>query len=299
MELRHLRYFLAVADASHFRRAAEALHISQPTLSQQIQQLEKELGTTLFDRIGRRVQLTAAGDTLRHHAQLVLQGLDDAQVALSDLDGLRRGKLFVGVVQTFNAYLIPPIITRFAVSHPGVFLSVEELTTSQIEQDVLRGRLNVGISYIAPHMDAVDSEPLFEDEFVLIVSARHRLARRKLLKMTELEDESLVMLPSTYCVRQVFDEKAREVGIRPKVAVEMNSIEGILATVRNCEGATILPVLTLPKRGAGLRAVKLMEPTLKRTVGLVWRRGCYRCRAMDAFLRYARGAVGEMRLNPS
>src|SRR5271170_3244792 len=116
MELRHLRYFLAVADALHFRHAAENLHISQPTLSQQIRQLEKELGTILFDRVGTRVRLTVGGETFRLHAQRVLLELDEAQVALLELDGLKRGKLYVGAVQKLNTYLIPPIIGRFATS---------------------------------------------------------------------------------------------------------------------------------------------------------------------------------------
>jgi LysR family cyn operon transcriptional activator len=89
----------------------------------------------------------------------------------------------------------------------------------------------------------------------------------------------------------LFDKKAREVGVRPKVAVEMNSIEGILATVRNCGGATILPAPALPKKDVSLRAIKITEPRLQRTVGMVWRRNGYRCRAMDAFVEYARAAV--------
>ena len=268
MELRHLRYFLAVADTIHFRRAAESLHVSQPTLSQQIQQLEKELGTTLFDRIGKRVRLTVAGETFRHHAQRVLHELDEAQVALLELDGLKRGKLYVGAVQTLNTYLIPPIIARFATLHPGVFLSVEELTASQIEQELLRGRLNLGISFVSPSTDEIGSEPLFEEELVLIVSSRHRLARRKLIKMKELDAEPLVLLPTAFYPRQLFDEKAREVGVRPRVAVEMNSIEGILAAIRSSGGATVLPALALTKKEAGLRAISLREPTPRRTVGL-------------------------------
>jgi len=105
IELRHLRYFLAVAEASHFTRAAETLYISQPTLSQQIKQLEAELGTTLFDRIGKRVILTEAGEILRAHAQRVLVELEQAQ-AVQELEGLQRGELTVGTVQTVNAYMI-------------------------------------------------------------------------------------------------------------------------------------------------------------------------------------------------
>jgi len=284
MELRHLRYFLAVADTMHFRRAAESLHVSQPTLSQQIRQLEKELGRSLFDRIGKRVRLTVAGEIFRLHAQRVLLELDEAQVALLELDGLQRGKLYVGSVQTLNTYLIPPIIGRFAKAHPGVFLSVEELTANQIEQEILRGRLNLGISFVPPSTDEIGSEPLFEDNLVLIVSSQHRLAGRKSLKMKELDAEPLVLLPKAFYPRQLFDEKAQEIGIRPKVAVEMNSIEGILAAIRSSSGATVLPALALTTKEAGLRAIDLTEPTPRRSVGLQWRRDCYRCKATNAFM---------------
>jgi len=293
VELRHLRYFLAVADTLHFRRAAEFMHVSQPTLSQQIQQLEKELGTTLFDRIGKRVQLTVAGETFRLHAHRVLLELDEAQVALLELNGLKRGKLYVGVVQKLNTYLIPPIIGRFATSHPGVFLSVEELTASQIEQEILHGRLNLGISFVPPSTDQIGSEPLFEEELVLIVSSNHRLAKRKFLKIKELDGEPLVLLPTAYYPRQLFDEKAREVGARPRVAVEMNSIEGILAAIRNSGGATVLPALALMAKEAGLRTIGLTEPTPRRSVGLLWRRDCYRCKATNAFMGYAHAVVEE------
>jgi LysR family cyn operon transcriptional activator len=291
VELRQLRYFLAVADAVHFRRAAESLHVSQPTLSQQIRQLERELGTPLFDRIGRRVRLTVAGETFLRHARRVLHELEQAQVALLELDGLERGTLHVGAVQTLNTYLIPPIIARFAMAHPGVFLSVEELAASQIEQGLLRGRLDLGLSFAPPATDEIGSEPLFEEELVLIVSSRHRLAGRRRLRLKELEAEPLVLLPGAYYPRQLFDEKAREAGARPRVAVEINSIEGILATVRGSGGATVLPALALTKRDPGLRAVQLTEPTPRRRVGLLWRQGCYRSRAADAFMRYAHAVV--------
>jgi len=291
MELRQLRYFLGVADTIHFRRAALALHVSQPTLSQQIQQLEKELGTILFDRIGKRVRLTVAGEIFRTYAQRVLHELDEAQVALLELDGLKRGKLYVGAVQTLNTYLIPPIIARFTTSHPGVFLSVEELTASQIEQELWLGRLNLGISFVSPATDEIASEPLFEEELVLIASSRHRLAKRKVVKMKELDAESLVLLPTAFYPRQLFDEKAKEIGIRPRVAVEMNSIEGILGAIRSSGGVTVLPALALTKKETGLRAIALTEPTPRRTVGLLWRRGCYRCNATNAFVEYAHAVV--------
>ena len=293
MELRHLRYFLAVADANHFRRAAESLGVSQPTLSLQIQQLEKELRTTLFDRIGRRVQLTVAGETFRRHAQVILHELDEAQVALLELDGLKRGRLNVGVVQTLNTYLIPPIIARFSRCHPDVFLNVEELLAAQIEEDLLRGQTNLGISFASPSTDEIGSEPLLDEELVLIVSSRHRLARRTTIKMRELDLERLILLPGASYLRKLFDEKTREAGVRPKVIVELNSIDGILATIRTGGIATILPSRALKNRGTGLRAIPLIEPTPRLTLRLLWRRAGRRCNATNAFMQYAHEVVGR------
>ncbi len=294
MELRHLRYFLAVADTMHFRHAAEHLHVSQPTLSHQIQQLEKELGTPLFDRIGKRVHLTVAGEIYRSHVQRIFLELDEAQVAVNDLDGMKRGKLYVGAVQTLNTYLIPPIINRFTTSHPGVFLSVEELTAHQIEEDIQRGRLKLGISFVPPSTREIDSESLFEEELVLIVSSRHRLARRLFLEMKELDAEPLILLPTAYYPRQMIDEKTKEMGIFLQVAVEMNSIEGILAAIRNGDGATVLPALALTaQKKSALRAIPLREPTPRRSVGLLWRRDGYCCKATRAFMEYAQVVVKE------
>lgn len=296
MEFRHLRYFLAVAETNNFRRAAACLHVSQPTLSQQIQQLEKELETTLFDRIGKRVRLTAAGETFRHHARLVLHEMSEAQVALLELDGLKRGRLNVGVVQTVNTSLIPHVIARFTTFHPEVFLNIEEHTASRIEEELLYGRLNMGVSFIPPSGDEIESEALFDEELVLIVSSRHRLARKSFLKMAALEGERLILLPTPYHPRQLFDEKATEIGIRPKVVAEMNSIEGILAAVIGCGGATVLPNLAMSNKTSGLRAISLVEPTPRRTVGLTWRQNSYRCKATEAFRQFSQEAATKYAL---
>src|SRR5215472_13601216 len=120
VELRHLRYFLAVAEEQHFTRAAGKLHVTQPTLSHQIRELETQLNLSLFDRIGRRIKLTAAGEMLLPRARRVVRELAEAQIALDELHGLKRGALKVGIVQTVNACVIPEIVARFNASHPGI-----------------------------------------------------------------------------------------------------------------------------------------------------------------------------------
>src|SRR5947207_15877937 len=127
IELRHLRYFLAVAEEEHFTRAAAKLHVTQPTLSHQIRELEGQLNLSLFERGGKRVKLSAAGETLLPHARRVLRELSEAQTALDELHLLKRGALKVGIVQTVNACVIPEIIERFSSAHSSVRLTCGEM----------------------------------------------------------------------------------------------------------------------------------------------------------------------------
>lgn len=132
MLLRHIRYLLAVAEHRNFTRAAEALHVSQPTLSQQIKQLEDVLGAPLFDRSGRTVRLTDAGEAYVRYARLALQDLEAAKRAMHDVQDLTRGSLRLAMTPTFTAYLIGPLLARFNSLYPGLTLSVEEMTQDQI-----------------------------------------------------------------------------------------------------------------------------------------------------------------------
>jgi LysR family transcriptional regulator, cyn operon transcriptional activator len=285
MELRHLRYFLAVADVSHFRRAAEMLHVSQPTLSLQVQQLEKELGVPLFDRIGRRVRLTAAGQLFRDRARRVLRELDEAQVGIDELDHLKRGRVAVGVVQTVNTYLIPAAAAEFSAAYPGVTLSVEELSASGVELGVSEGRLDLGVSFVPTAASGLDAVPLFEEELVLILPERHAWAKRRTVRVAELGDEPLMVMPAGFYTRQMIDDAFRAAGITAKIAVEMNSIAAIVATVQRGGHATILPRLAIADKDTRVRSVRLERPTPSRKIGLIKRKESSALRARDAFFR--------------
>lgn len=283
MELRHLRYFLAVAETEHFTRASESLHVSQPTLSLQIKQLEEELGTPLFDRVGKRVRLTAAGQVFREHARRALREMEEAQTALNELEGLMRGALTVGVVQTVNAYLVPEIVTRLSAAYPAVQIKVEELANEKIEEGLIEGRLNVGVGFIPTTAAEIVAEPLFDEDLVLIVSAKHKFAGRRHVPVRELDGEPLVLLSKGFCTRRLTDESLAEAGACPRITVEMNSIEGILATVRTGGAATVLPSLAAGGGVPGIHAVTLTNPTPHRTVGLLWHRDGYRTAAARVF----------------
>lgn len=294
MEFRHLRYFLAVADALHFTKAAEGLPVSQPALSAQIKQLEQEVGVPLFDRVGRSVQLTRAGSIFREHARRALREMELAQVAIAEEEGLQRGALAVGVVQTVNAYLVPDIVGRFSTLHPQVSLKLDELSGPEIEAGVKSGLLELGIGFVPAGSDRIESQPLFEEDFVLIASPRHHFATRRHLRLASLADEPLVLLSDIFCTRRLLNASFEQAGIVPKVAVEMNSIEGILATVKTSKLATVLPRLSLGLEGNdGLRGIPLKHPTPRRSLGLLWKKGGYRSGAAQALANQVRIVVNK------
>src|SRR5262245_44055631 len=194
IELRHLRYFLAVAETAHFTRAAEKLHVTQPTLSHQVRELEAQMNLQLFDRIGRRVKLTAAGEALLPHARKVLRELEEAQAALNELHGLKRGLLRVGIVQTVNACVIPEIVARFSEEHAGIRVECREMAVAEIEHDLEAGKLDLGISFLPPCRKSLAGEKLFAEELVAVVAADHKLAKYSRLRVKDLKSQPMALL---------------------------------------------------------------------------------------------------------
>ena len=271
IELRHLRYFLAVAQTMNFTRAAEFLYVSQPTLSQQIKQLEAELGTTLFDRVGKRVMLTEAGEMLQVYGQQMLVEMENAQSAIQELEGLQRGELTVGVSQMVNAYMVPDLVARFTTSHPAISLCIQE-----------------HVDFVDPTSPLIQAEPLFDEKLVLVVPKAHRLALQQQIHFDELDNEPLIVLSSSFYSRQVTEESLKAVGARSNFLVEMNSIQAVLATVRAKGAAAVLPTLALRlKDGEGLCSVQLAELGSQLSVCLLWRRDGYRRVAARAFAAMA------------
>jgi LysR family cyn operon transcriptional activator len=297
IELRHLRYFLAVAETAHFTKAAARLHVTQPTLSHQIRQLEGQLNLALFDRIGRRVRLTAAGEVLLPHARRAMRELEDARSALSELHGLKRGELKVGIVQTVNSCVIPEIVARFSAAHSAIKVTCAELSVDDIEAALESGRLDLGVSFLPAQRPSIEGEKLFTEELVAVLPAKHAWRKRGELTVAELATQPLVLLSSHYCTRQLVDRAFAQAGIAPQVQVEMNSVESILSTVRKGVLASVLPSLAMCQRDRGLIAIRLTKPTPRRSVGLLWMKGAHRRVAAQAFARLTEEVLAQRQLN--
>jgi len=296
IELRHLRYFLAVAETAHFTRAAAKLHVTQPTLSHQIRELEGQLNLSLFDRVGRRVKLTAAGETLLPHARKVLRELEEAQTALSELHGLKRGLLRVGIVQTVNACVIPDIVARYSAAHTGIRVECSEMAVADIESHLETGQLDLGISFLPPARKSLAGERLFTEELIAVVATDHPLAKRRQLRVRDLKSQPLVLLSPKYCTRQLIDRAFAEAAVEPELRVEMNTVAGILDTVRRTRLISLLPTLALCQQDRGLKAIALTNPKPQRSIGLVWLQGTNRRAAATAFAQVTESVLAERKL---
>ncbi len=284
MELRHLRYFLAVTEAQSFTKAAEGLHVSQPSLSVQIRDLEEELGTRLFDRLGRTVGLTQAGMLFRDHAERALREMEQATQSIRELDGAQRGRLVVGTLATVNSYLIPPLVSQFKQRFPAVHLQVHSQPSADIVTGLLANRLDLGLCLLPISQNRLTTVPLFDERLVLVAPARHRLESSR-LKMKELAGLPLVLMPADYCLRKMVEEECAQARVTTQVVLEMTSPEGILQAVTEGAGFTILPELYVRQRLAQtkLRVIELYEPIPRHSVGLVYHANRYQNLAAKEF----------------
>lgn len=284
MELRQIHYFMAVAAHQNFTRAAEQVHVSQPSLSIQIGALERELGTRLFDRLGRKVVLTQAGELFRVHAERALRELDQAAQVVHELLGAKRGRLVVGTLSTVNSYLIAPLVSRFKQRFPDIHLQVHAQPSSDIVSGLLANRLDIGICLLPlthPHMTTI---PLFEERLALIAPASMSIGTVR-TRMQDLARLPLVLMPVDYCLRKMVEVECAKAGVHPQVVLEMSSPEGILQAVAEGTGATILPELYVRSRlpATRLQVIDLYDPTPRHMVGLAYLTKRYRGVAAEEF----------------
>ncbi|WP_042422488.1 transcriptional regulator CynR [Streptacidiphilus anmyonensis] len=295
LELRHLRYLLAVAEHGNFTRAAEELHISQPTLSQQIRQLERTLGTQLLDRTGRTVRLTDAGDAFARHARGALRDLAAAERAVHDVQDLSRGHLRLAVTPTFSAYLVGPLTAELHARHPGLTLTVRETTQERIESGLLADEFDLGIAFRGPHLPGVTAEPLFTETLTLVTGAGHRAGSPAAdlgapLPVSELAEHRLALLSGDFATRGHIDGYFTRHGVSPNVTVEANSILALTEVVRRAPLATVLPAAVTHDH-PHLTPVPLDPPLPTRAVALLERTDAYRSAASRAFTRLTRELV--------
>ncbi|MFE2373523.1 transcriptional regulator CynR [Streptomyces sp. NPDC059398] len=281
LELRHLRYLLAVAEHGSFTRAAEDLRISQPTLSQQIKQLERGVGVQLLDRTGRAVCLTDAGEAYAHYARRALRDLAAGERAVADVQDLSRGSLRLAVTPTFTAYLVGPLVAEVHTRHPGIALDVKEMTQDHIESALLADALDLGIAFDGPHLPGIAATPLFTETLSLVTGSPGTEGGGP-LPVGALAERHLALLSDDFATRGHIDAYFAGQRVSPRIMVEANSIQALTEIVRRTALATVLPD-AITHDHPHLHPVPLEPPLPRRTVALLRRESGYRSAASRAF----------------
>ena len=286
MILRHIKYFLAVAEHRSFTRAAASLYVSQPALSQQIKQLEESLEVTLFDRSGRQVKLTHAGEVYAGYAHKALQDLEEGRRALHDVQNLSRGALRIAITPTFTTYLIGPLIKAFHNLYPNITLSVQEMSQEQMEKQLLDDEFDVGIAFAEVHSADIQTQTLLVETLALVVNKDHPLAKHQAIDLQTLSEQSLVLLSHEFVTRGQIEHYCRQHSIKPQVLMEANSLSAVLEIIHHTQLTTLLPSNIVSNRDE-LIAIALAPSLLQRTAVLLQRKGAYQNAATKAFIHLA------------
>ena len=295
VEIRHLRYFLAVAESGSFSRAADRLGISQPSVSQQMRDLEAGLRISLFQRRGKRILLTSPGLIFQEHARAILRQVENFLQELGGEPGILRGALRIGVVPVLNVALIPDLLGLFAATHPGISLTVEEISSTDIETALEEGRMDVGLGFLTRHSPNLRYERLCTDEFALVVSETHLWARRRVVQFSELHRLRMLQLSDTFVMRRMTDQLCLTHQVRPRTVAELNAIETLLRSLGPLDAAALMPKIALRGREAlRLKAIRLQGKKLALEIGLLRLGDSGANSAVSAFTTLAKTEVPKL-----
>lgn len=283
MDLRQLRFFLEVAGCESFTRAAARLHIAQPALSIAIRKLEEELGVLLFNRRDRKISLTAAGEMLAQHAQVIQADVAKAQEDIAAMQGLLKGEVRVGLTPMLSSFFFPQIISAFKRRHPALQISISGESAGNIQGKIESGEIDMGV--IAGAVPAgLESHHLVREEVVACVHRSHRFAGRKRMPLGELLAEPLIQFKEGYYLREMIDDRAAAMGVTATVVAESNLFSLIRSLVKEELGLAFFLKMVVARDGEV--AAVACEPPLYLDLAIAWKRHASLSRANRAFVDF-------------
>ena len=283
MNLRDLKYLLALADHKHFGRAAAACFVSQPTLSTQIRKLEDELGVSLVERAPRKVMLTPAGRDAADRARRIVAEVEQMKEAARRSQDPEAGTVRLGIFPTLGPYLLPHVIPRIRERFPNLELLLVEEKSDVLLSRLHEGKLDAALLALPVHDDQLHSEFLFEEPFLLAVPENHPLAKLDSLSLGELSNHKLLLLEDGHCLREQALEVCRLSGANEKSEFRATSLETLRQMVAANVGITLLPMLAIKPpvaRSQNIHLLGFSDSHPSRQIAMLWRRSS----AMAEFL---------------
>ena len=271
LELRQLRYFIEVAEREHISEAAEHLHVAQSAISRQIANLEEELGTPLFERIGRNVKLTPIGKIFLEHTITALKAIDFAAKQVEEYLDPAKGTIKVGFPTSLASYVLPTVISAFKKEYPDVSFQLRQGSYKYLIDAVKNRELNLALlGPLPPKDEAIDTTVLFSESIHALLPATHSLAKNEKINLLDLKNDDFVLFPEGYILRKVAVDACRNVGFVPKVTSEGEDMDALKGLVAAGIGVTLLPESSLYDSTPRMTVkVPIASPIIRRTVGII------------------------------
>ena len=285
MQIHQLRYFCAVARTGSFTRAAQHEHLAQPSLSQQVRKLEDELGTRLFDRLGRTVRLTQMGEAFLPRAEAILRQVAAAKLEVQEMAGVEQGKLVIGAIPTIAPYFLPSCLASFARKFPRVQVSVVEEVTNELLNRIQEGAIDVALLALPVPATHCLSRELFRERLYVAVPQSHRLSSLAWIHLSQIENDPFLLLKEGHCFRENTLAACGRARLHPNVVFESGQFTTILAMVAAGTGVSVVPEMAVDQR-EGCRFIPLADESAFRRVGIVQLKQRFRSRVQRAFLEH-------------
>jgi LysR family transcriptional regulator, transcription activator of glutamate synthase operon len=295
MDLRQLRYLVALAEELNFTRAAAAEHIAQPALSQQIRRLEEEVGVGLVERTTRKVALTEAGELLAVRARRILAEIAIAREELEALRGVDVGHVTIGAIHTMGPIDLSLALAVFHEAHPGVALTVREQASEECAELLRADELDLAFLSVTERVESRELalHQLISEELMVLLPRDHALAGRARVRMAELAQEHFISFRQGARLRELLFSAGRDAQFEPRVTLESNEAQRIRALVSRGLGVAILPRSDAMVPDRDIVAAPIVDPVLRRDITLAWRAGRRQSPATAAFLELALEMFGD------
>lgn len=294
MELRQLKYFVAVAEEGSFTSAAAKVHVAQPGVSAQIRRLERELGQDLLDRSGRTVRLTEVGAAVIPYARAAIAAAAGARLAVDELSGLLRGHVAMGMITLSSFTELPDLLSGFSHKHPAVEITLTEANSDRLLHAIQTGELDlalIGLSSMPPA--GIATQLVTDQPLVAAVNHRDPLARRETITLRTLGQRKLISLPVGTGMRTCLDDACTAVGLRPHIAFEASDPVTVAQLASRGLGVAILPKAFAETQPTPLHAIRITRPPLRSRLELAWRADGPISPAARALITHARNALAN------
>ncbi|RCX16662.1 DNA-binding transcriptional LysR family regulator [Fontibacillus phaseoli] len=288
MDIRQMQYLIEVARLKSFTKAADALFITQPTISKTIKGMEEELGVVLFDRVGKKVELTDAGQLIVTQAQQIVTSFHNLTAELDDLRNLKKGHIRIGLPPMVGSSFFPRVIGQFHQRYPEITIQLFEDGAKKVESDVADGLLEVGVAVLPTVQEGLRSFPFVEEKLNLVVHPSHPLAERGQVDLAELANDGFVLFRQDFTLHDRIIAECAIAGFQPHVIYESSQWDLISEMVAVGLGITLLPeTICREIDKERVRILSLVNPVIPWKLGIIWREDRYLSFATREWIRFA------------